>query len=142
MRIIIICVCAFLWVACGSAQSGGGDDKCKDFDLDVKKIWNAEIKLKMDIAIKQFGGEAGIGESFDVATRMDSVTRDWVMLRESACRDHFMRGLITAEEYKAKVTCFDAFLQTLRTTIAAIEGGDGAAVEQALTASTELEQCR
>ena len=142
MRFILFCLLTFLYVACGSAQSGGGDDKCKDFDLDVKKVWNAEIKLKVDIAIKQFGGEAGIGESEEVTTQMDNVTRDWVMLRESACRDHFKRQLITAEEYKAKVSCFDAFLQTLRTMLTAIESGDSTAMEQALTASTELEQCR
>jgi hypothetical protein len=131
-----------LWAACGSAQTGDNGDPCKDFELDVKKVWNAEIKLKVDIAIKQFGGEGGAGRSEEVATQMDNVTRDWVMLRESACRDHFKRQLITAKEYKAKVSCFDAFLQSLRTLITTIEGGDAAAVQEAQSASTELDQCR
>lgn len=143
MRVItMVCALTFLWTACGASQAGGEGDPCKDFDLDVKKVWNAEVRLKVDLAIQQLGGEAGVGGSEEVVTRMDDVTRDWVMLRESACNDHFKRKLITAEEYKGKVACFDAFLERLRTMIAALESGDGAAVEGTSASPGELDLCK
>ena len=142
LTIIVILTLAIWALACGASQHRDGDDPCGDFDLDVKKVWNAEIKLKVDIAIKQFGGEAGIGESEEIATQMDNITRDWVMLRESACRDHFKRQLITAEEYKAKVTCFDSFLQNVRMLVEALAGGDSPAVDKLLASSTELARCK
>ncbi len=133
---------AVLLSACGAKQSGSSDDPCKDFDLNVKKVWNAEVKLKVDIAVKQFGGEIGASKAEEITTKMDNITSDWVMLKESACQDHFKRNILTAEEYKAKAACFDAFLQNQRTMITALEGGDQSASDKLLTSSTGLGQCK
>jgi hypothetical protein len=142
MKTTICIASALLVMACGGKQSGTNDDPCKDFDLDVQKVWNAEIKLKVDLAVKEIGGEAGVSEAEKVTTKMDTLTRDWVMLKESACQDHFKRQLITAEEYKQKAACFDAFLQQQRAVITALEGGDGAAIDKILEAQGELDPCK
>jgi hypothetical protein len=142
MKLVAIVLVSVLAVGCGSRQPAGDGDPCSDFALDVEKVWNTDVRLKLDIAIKQFGAEGGVTQGEKVATQMDAVTRDWVMLRESACNDHLKRKLITAEEYRGKVACFDAFLERLRTMIAAIEAGDGTAVGDALAAPQELDRCK
>ena len=107
---LIVLLLAVLVSGCGAKQSSGVDDPCRDFDMDVKEVWNGEIKLRVDIAVKKLGGEVGALKAEELSTKMDNVTRDWVMLKESACNDHFKRKIISAEEYKDKAACFDAFL--------------------------------
>ena len=132
---VLALLCA---VACGcGAPQDGGEQTCSGFDLDVEKVWNAEIKAK----VMGYGGEIGGEMGQKIATKMDHVTRDWVMLREAACRDH-ERGLLTTDEYKAQVKCFDAFLQNQRSLLSALEAGGGADVANQLIAGQEVSQCQ
>lgn len=131
---VLALLCA---IACGCGGAQEGAQTCSGFDLDVEKVWNAEVKAK----VMGYGGEIGGEMGQKIVTRMDNLTRDWVMLRESACRDH-QRGFLTDEEYKAKVKCFDAFLQNVRTMLTALEsGGDADAVSQILQ-SQGVNQCQ
>lgn len=125
-KLAVLAILFAVACGCGSSQEGSAQT-CSGFDLDVEKVWNAEVKAK----VMGYGGEIGGGMSEKIVTRMDNLTRDWVMLRESACRDH-QRGFLSDEEYKAKVACFDTFLQNVRTMLTALEAGGGGAADQIL----------
>jgi hypothetical protein len=142
MRVLVLLALVLFSVGCGAGQPGDAETACRDFDLDVKKVWNAEVKLKVDAAVKNVSGELGASRSEAVATQMDSVTRDWVMLKESACLDHFKRGILSAEEYKAKVDCFDAFLRRQREMLTALNAGDASVVDRLLADSGDLVKCQ
>jgi len=71
----------------------------------------------------QYGGEASTSVAQGATNKMDRITEDWVMLRTSTCKDHFIRKLISAEEYRAKVACFDAQLAHQRTLAEALATG-------------------
>jgi len=125
-------------VTCGcGAKQDEGAQTCSGFDLDVEKVWNAEIKAK----VMGYGGEIGGEMGQKIATKMDNVTRDWVMLREAACRDH-QRGLLSDDEYKAQVKCFDVFLQNQRSLLSALEAGGGGDVASQILAGQEVSQCQ
>lgn len=142
MKWILILGMVVLTIGCAAKQPTTQADPCKDFDLDVQKIWNVSVKAKIEISMQEIGGEVGASKAEQVITKMDNLTRDWIMLKESACRDHFKRQLITVEEYKQKANCFDAYLQQQRTLINSIEGGDSVAVNSLLDADGVPEQCK
>ena len=95
----------------GTASEKPSGDPCTDYEVEVEKFWSASVKAK----VMQYGGEASASVAQGVTNKLDRITEDWVMLRTSTCKDHFVRQLITADEYKAKVACFDAQLQRHRT---------------------------
>lgn len=117
-------------VGCGGAsthaQSASGPaDPCSDFDLDVKKFWSAEVRAE----VLGYGGSVAGSNTSETITRLDDITRDWTMLRTAVCQDHFRRKLITAEEYRAKVSCFDAQLSRQRSLVEQLREGAGATVD-------------
>lgn len=122
---------------CGPRQPG--NETCSGFDIDVEKVWSVEIKAK----VMEYGGSVGTDVVQKVATKMDTVLRDYVYLREAACRDH-AAGLITKDEYKKKVACFDAFLQHQRTLVTALMEGDPNTIQSLGlgAAGEEVRECR
>ena len=98
---------------------------CADFQLDVERIWSAGVKA--EIMGKGGGVEAKKREV--VATKLDQLSDDWVRLRTATCRDHFDRRLITADEYRKRVTCFDDRLDQQRKLVALAKADDTGAAE-------------
>ncbi len=141
MKTILIII-GLLAAGCGAGSNGAATaDPCADFELDVKKVWNAEARIRLSAAMKEISAGGSAVKEEEVVTKMDDVTRDWVMLKQSACNDHFKRGLLSAEEYRKKADCFDAFLQHVRAMLTALEKGDGVAADGLMTAPGELDQC-
>jgi len=129
------------FAACGGTQDppGASDDPCADVDLDVQRVWSAEIRAE----VMGYGGAIGGMNREEVATRMDDVSRDWAMLRRSSCRDHFVRHLITAEDLAAKNRCLDGTLQKQRTLVEALRTPTpNVGAEQITSLSVELDGCR
>ncbi|HLT39073.1 MAG TPA: hypothetical protein VK034_22470, partial [Enhygromyxa sp.] len=79
-------------------------------------------------------GELEIEKRSGVVNKMDRISEDWVMMRTSVCKDHFVRQLISKEQYAARVQCFDDRLERQRTLATALAGAgaDLAAIEGAL----------
>lgn len=121
-----------------SAQQGQPADPCADVDLDVEKVWGASIRA-------EFLGKGGeiAGETRQaVATKLDALSRDWVMLRRSVCLDHFKRQVISKDQYASRAACLDQTLQRQRTLIAALDAGSEAQPDMQLKSlSDEIGRC-
>ena len=118
--------------ACASSSSSTaqhGDDPCADFEVEVEHWWSASIRAQ---ALGN-GGELELEKRRGVVTKLDRISEDWVMMRTSACKDHYVRGLIDKQDYAARVRCFDDRLERQRTLATALTGsGSLAEVEGAL----------
>ena len=95
----------------GAAHVAGDTDPCADFDVTVERFWSSTIRAE----VMGRGGEIELELRTGAANDMDRISEDWVMTRTSTCKDHFVRGLISRDEYAARVRCFDDRLDRLRT---------------------------
>jgi hypothetical protein len=93
-------------------------DPCADFDVQVEKYWSASIRAE---ALDK-GGQIELEKRSGVITKLDRISEDWVMMRTSVCKDHYVRGLIAKDEYAARVRCFDDRLERQRTLATALTG--------------------
>lgn len=121
-------------LACGGASkdvNAGGDDPCKDVDLAVEKVWSAGIKAE----VMGYGGGINAEERKKIANNMDAMSEDWVRLRRSVCRDHFVRKLISVDEYKKQVRCFDDRLDQQRNLVTLLKGSN---TDEATSAAKQL----
>ena len=136
----------FWFAALGVALSCGGSkepaksdqDPCADIELDAEHVWSADIRAEF------MGKGAAIGgETRDsVATKLDNLSRDWVMLRRSVCLDHFKRRVISEPQYATRAACLDKSLQRQRSLIASLDSGasvDSKAELQSI--SDEIDRC-
>lgn len=131
--------------SCGPPDYGPAsqsDDPCRDFEFDAKRVWNADAEAKVDVAVKKFGAEWGVHHSREIVTKLDSASSDWIMLRESICRDYLVRKTITVDEYNRKTGCLDSYLVKVRTTLMAIELGADDAMDQLKNTANALDECR
>lgn len=133
--------------ACATSSAPtGAADTCADFELDVRRVWSQETKIKLEgKLLERWGGEGQIEiareRAQEVTTHMDRFARSWVMMRQSVCNDHFKRGLLDAEGYRVRVACLDAALQRQNTLVQAMSG-DGELAADALAAlDQELQGC-
>lgn len=107
--------------ACAGTKGGGSQaqaDPCADFEVQVEHYWSASVRAEA----LEHGGELEIERRKGVVNKMDRISEDWVMMRTSVCKDHFVRELISKEEYAARVRCFDDRLERQRTLAEALAG--------------------
>jgi hypothetical protein len=135
MMAVIICALLSTQAACvradhaTSGPKSSRADPCSDFDVQVEKYWSASIKAKA----LQHAGALELEKRSGVVTKMDRISEDWVMMRTSVCKDHYVRALIDKDEYAARVRCFDDRLERQRTLAEALAGeGELASVDGAL----------
>ncbi len=118
--------------AASQGSTGAGGDPCADFDVQVERYWSGSIKAQ----VLDKGGEIQLEQRSGIVNKMDRISEDWVMMRTSVCKDHFVRGLIDKDEYAARVQCFDDRLARQRTIAEALTGADAelAAIDSSLDA--------
>ena len=131
-RLLLVCL-ALASTACAKPRVGGqtapGDDPCGDFEVQVERWWSASIRAE----VLERGGELELEKRSGVVTKLDRISEDWLMMRTSTCKDHFVRGLIDQDEYAARVRCFDDRLDRQRSLATALTaGGELAEIEGAL----------
>jgi tetratricopeptide (TPR) repeat protein len=83
---------------------------CEDFELDVKRVWSSQTKADVKAGIIEVGGEWGQAVSLEVTTKLDALSRGWVMMKQSACRDHLIRKVLPAEAYNRISSCLNTVL--------------------------------
>lgn len=91
---------------------------CEDFELDVRRVWSSETKAEISAGIVGVGGEWGQRVVLDVTTRLDAVSRGWVLMKESVCKDHLVRKTLPAEAYNRIASCLDTVLVRQSTLLA------------------------
>lgn len=116
-------------IACERTTTPPTADPCADFEVQVEKYWSASLRAQ---ALGK-GGEIEVDKRGGVVTKLDRISEDWVMMRTSVCKDHYVRGVIDEQAYAARVRCFDDRLERQRTLATALTGeGDLAEIEGAL----------
>lgn len=113
-----------------AAKAPARQGSCADFEVEVETHWSASVKAR----VMNKGGEITLERRSGVVNKMDRISEDWVMLRTSVCKDYFVRELISATQYAARVRCLDDRLErqrSLATTMTG-QGGDWATIEHAL----------
>jgi hypothetical protein len=149
----LLCFGFLLEGACASSQSpapvgaSSRADACSDFDLDVKKVWSEETKVNVQANLMgQWGGQLGTDVAREraqsVTTHMDQISQDWVMLRRSACLDHFERHVGTDAEYQARVDCLNRILARQRTVVTTLNSDAKQSAEAMSGLNGELEKCQ
>lgn len=116
---VLTLLCA---IACANAKRGASSDPCADFEVEVERVWSAAIKAQ----VMDKGGAIEVERRSAVTNKMDHVSEDWVRMRTSVCKDHFVRGLITKDEYATRVRCFDDRLDRQRKLVELLQGGGAA----------------
>jgi hypothetical protein len=115
----------------GGSTASPAADPCVDFEVQVEKWWSASVRAQ---ALDK-GGEIELEKRSGVVTKLDRISEDWVMMRTSVCKDHYVRGLIDKVEYAARVRFFVDRLERQRTLATALTGeGELAAIESMLDA--------
>jgi hypothetical protein len=118
--------------ACGAGPAPPqAEDPCKDVDLQVERFWSAQVKAQ----VLGYGGGAEASQRQSIANKMDSISEDWVRLRRSTCRDHFVRKTLSTEDYQSQVRCFDDRLDQQRKLVTLLKDGataEGASLAQQL----------
>ncbi len=105
--------------ACAGA-SKTSSDPCADFEVELEHYWSASIRAQ----VLEQRAEIELERRKGVVNKMDRISEDWVMMRTSVCKDHFVRQLISKEEYAARVTCFDDRLAQQRSLATALSGSE------------------
>lgn len=119
MRHALTMALVVMTLACAGSNKGAGADLCADFEVEVERYWSASIRAR----VLEHGGELEVERRSGVVNKMDRISEDWVMMRTSTCRDHFVRGLINEQDYAARVRCFDDHLERQRALATALAGG-------------------
>lgn len=104
---------------CVHPEARRSQDPCEDFELEVERTWSAAIKAE----VMERGGAIEVEHRQAVVNKMDRISEDWVRTRTSVCKDHFVRQLISKDEYGARVRCFDDRLERQRTLAETLSGG-------------------
>lgn len=100
---------------------------CDDFELDVQKFWNDETRIRLVASLENsWSGQADLQVakklSQTVATNLDQITSDWVMLRRSTCLDYTQRRTMDKDTYIHRVQCLDDVLVLQRTLATSLTG--------------------
>jgi tetratricopeptide (TPR) repeat protein len=78
---------------------------CEDFELDVERIWSKQTRAQVKAGIVQLDASSGKTIAERVVTRMDAVTRDWVMMQQRCCIDTVVHKTMPAEVYTKITAC-------------------------------------
>ncbi len=90
---------------------------CADFELDVERFWSTSAKAEVRAGILKTGGAIDTVTVERVVTKMDAVSRDWVMMQEAVCKDTVVRKVMPAEVYNKVSMCLRAALVSQRTLV-------------------------
>ena len=108
------------------------DPRCAGFELDVAHVWNQQTRGEIKTAFGRVGGGYSKQVVARVITKMDNITRDWVMLKENLCTDCLVRGLISKDIYATRSACYDASLIRQRMLIEYLKNADQKTVDHSL----------
>ena len=59
-----------------------GGSRCEDFALDAERVWSREQSNRIRVGLLKVGSDSAERTVERIVTRMDAISRDWVMLRE------------------------------------------------------------
>ncbi len=108
-------------------------EPCDSFDSRVDEIWNDEVLEELGLTIKIYNGELGALDAEQIVTQMNSFSKEWVTLRNSACKNHNEPDSLSDDQYRRIVDCLDKALSDLEGRITEFKGGDVTALDSIKT---------
>lgn len=120
--------------------------KCRDFEQDVERYWSSSTRTEVRAGILSAGGSTAEQTAERVVTKMDSITRGWVMMQESVCKDCLERGLLSKEAYAQISACLRSALVGQRMLATTLTSPNAQLVQQADSAiariASDLNECQ
>jgi tetratricopeptide (TPR) repeat protein len=138
---------ALVGAACGTGRPPAAPPRtpCDDFELDVERVWNDESRRDIRAGFGNIGASYTSRAAEAVITKLDAVSRDWVMLKKNACVDTVVRKVMPRETYVALAACYDSALARQRMVISVLGNADrnvaAKSLDLAVEASRALESC-
>ena len=111
---------------------------CGDFELDVHKVWSSSQKQQVHLGIISLGSEVFQETALHIETKMDELTRSWVMTQESICKDAVVRGAMPLETYNRMSVCLLTAFISARTLIASLSASSAPSVKAVMNAKEVL----
>ncbi|MCA9698687.1 MAG: tetratricopeptide repeat protein, partial [Myxococcales bacterium] len=102
---------------------------CDDFDLDVERVWSSTKRREIRTGLETFAGESQQVNVERIITKMDDITKDWVMMSRRACKDTVERQTMPKEIYVRVSLCLNTALVQQRTLITQLEAVDRTSYE-------------
>jgi tetratricopeptide (TPR) repeat protein len=112
---------------------------CEDFELDVERVWSTAQRKSVRAGMEALIGSTTVNVE-RVVTKMDTITRDWVMMSRRACKDTVERKTMPAEVYTRVTLCLDAALVQQRTLITRLEHVDMTSYEHIDAAMLDISE--
>jgi len=78
----------------------------------------------------------------EIIIRMDHISRDWSLKRESSCVDHFVHGTLSKDEYEDIEECFNDVLSKVDSCVSSLDDSVDSAIGGLESLTEALEQCR
>ncbi len=128
----------------GEAQAARGP--CDDFDKDVERHWSKSTRIEVRAGILSVTGDYAHTLVERVVTKMDHITRDWVLMQESVCKDTIVRKITPPEVYTKVAACMRVALVSQRTLVEAMRSPNKEQVfkldEAVLTIGRDNAECQ
>ncbi|MDJ0766493.1 MAG: tetratricopeptide repeat protein [Myxococcota bacterium] len=140
-----------LWVglsigACGSGQRDrSATALCRGGGSDVKRVWNSDVKKKVQAAIARVDLSYANYVGEQVTTQIDGFANSWMMQKQSLCKERVM-GTVTKVDYDLRSACYDSALLSLQAYSAYLSTADPRIIDNAhlvpFELSVRLDECR
>ena len=92
----------------------GAGAACEDFEFDVERVWSKESRTRVEAGLIEIDAAHGRVIAERVVTKMDAITRDWVMMQQQICKDTLVRKTMPEEVYTKISVCLLANLAQQR----------------------------
>ena len=129
-----------------SASAPPSAGHCRDFELDAERVWSSRTRNEVHAGILSAGASVDRTIADRVVTKMDGITRNWVMMQETICKDCMERRVLSEEAYSKMSVCLRTALvsqQTLATALQAPTVDQVFRVDQSLAKiSDDLKSCQ
>ncbi len=93
---------------------------CADFELDVERFWSRSSRAEVRAGLLAAGGSVDESVAGRVVTKLDELSRDWVMMQESVCKDTLVRKVTPPDVYTKVSMCLRTTLISQRTLVSSL----------------------
>lgn len=151
LRLLFFCFCfiilrpSFLFAG-DIPKSGENQEPCEMLEMDIKSIWNEEIKRKAASVFAKLNRSYSGKILSEITTAMDEITQGWVTLGKRICKEYFIDKSITEKEYSLKQSCYDSELMEIHFFSAMLQHADERLAQNAyriyLKISEDIRSCQ
>src|SRR5690606_11558804 len=83
----------------GGKPTAASPGRCDDFQLDIREVWSEDMKGSLEAGFVEAAGSWGRTVSHSIETGLDTLSRNWVLMRRAACKDALERQVLSGAQY-------------------------------------------